>query len=76
VLHAIVEHSAHHADCRIPTVELKECQEQLEHAYPEIIVEHFTFAYLRRILASCQLYDYENHCWLDFGGRRADESKE
>jgi omega-6 fatty acid desaturase (delta-12 desaturase) len=67
-LAAIIEHPAHHADVRIPTVELRECQQQLKQAYFEVPVERFSVGYLRRVLATCQLYDYVNHCWLDFAG--------
>ena len=79
LLHPIMEHTAHHADCLIATARLKEFQRRLEEAYADIVVERFTPAYLRWVLATCQLYDYQNYRWLDFAGnptspRRADNS--
>jgi acyl-lipid omega-6 desaturase (Delta-12 desaturase) len=73
LMHAIMEHPAHHTDCRIPTMHLRDCQQQLAQAYPEVLVERFSVTYLRRLLATCQLYDYDSHRWLDFAGNPAPE---
>lgn len=68
LMHSIMEHTAHHADCRVATAVLREYQRQLEEAYADVVVERFSLAYLRRTLATCQLYDYDNHRWLTFAG--------
>jgi len=34
----------------------------------DVITEPFSFAGLRRTFRACQLYDYEQHRWLDFDG--------
>jgi omega-6 fatty acid desaturase (delta-12 desaturase) len=67
-MHVIMEHTAHHADSRVATARLREYQQQLEDAYADVVVERFSLAYLRRMLATCQLYDYDNHRWLTFAG--------
>jgi acyl-lipid omega-6 desaturase (Delta-12 desaturase) len=67
----IMQHTAHHVNRRIPLYRLARSQGYLERAYGEqIIVEPWSFAALGRTLARCQLYDYENHRWLNFKGRQ------
>lgn len=68
ILPNLTEHNAHHVDPRIPLYNLSRTQKLLEEAYPEVIVQEFTFAAFRRILATCQLYDYKKHRWYDFAG--------
>lgn len=70
----VMEHNAHHVDTMIPLYNLIGPQSSLERAYPDnIIVEEFSFGSVRNILNTCQLYDFENHCWLDFDGNRTTE---
>lgn len=64
----LTEHNAHHVDPKVPLYNLPKTQKLLEEVYPEVIVQEFTFAAFRRLLATCQLYDYENHRWHDFAG--------
>jgi omega-6 fatty acid desaturase (delta-12 desaturase) len=68
LFHHVMEHGAHHVDPRIPMYHLPQSQRQLEAAYPDLIVQDFSWAAFRRVLATCQLYDYEHHRWLDFAG--------
>jgi omega-6 fatty acid desaturase (delta-12 desaturase) len=70
----VLAHTAHHADPRIPHYHLGESQRRLEAAYPEIVVETWGLRACRRALAICQLYDYQNHRWLDFAGRPTSET--
>ena len=66
----IHEHTAHHADPRIPLYHLHESQLQLEAAYPESVkVIGWTPGVWWKTLNCCQLYDYREHRWLDFQGR-------
>jgi omega-6 fatty acid desaturase (delta-12 desaturase) len=66
----IMQHTAHHANGRIPLYRLAESQRLLERAYGEaIIIEPWSWTALGKTLARCQLYDYENHRWLNFAGR-------
>jgi omega-6 fatty acid desaturase (delta-12 desaturase) len=68
LMRPFMEHTAHHVDPRVPTARLPECQRRLKEAFGDILVERFSLAYLRGLLATCQLYDYENHRWLTFAG--------
>jgi omega-6 fatty acid desaturase (delta-12 desaturase) len=69
VLYNFMEHTAHHVDPRIPLYHLPKTQQQLETVYPEVVVQELTLVSFRRHLAACQLYDYQNHRWLDFAGK-------
>jgi omega-6 fatty acid desaturase (delta-12 desaturase) len=68
-IHNIMEHTAHHADPRIPLYHLPDAQEDLESAFaPDVVEQTFTFrsfVYAQRV---CQLYDYDNHRWLSYAG--------
>ena len=71
ILHNIMEHTAHHVDPKIPLYHLTRSQERLESAYGgEIVTVKWTVGGFRRTLSVCKLFDYSNHCWLDFQGRR------
>ena len=70
VLHHIMEHTAHHADPRIPLYHLERAQKALEDAYGHsIVVVPFTLGGFFNTLRTCRLFDYENHRWLDWDGR-------
>jgi acyl-lipid omega-6 desaturase (Delta-12 desaturase) len=70
LLHHIMDHTAHHVDPGVPLYHLRKAQAILEANYPaEVPVQPFSWAYFRRCVAICKLYDYERHCWLDFEGR-------
>ena len=69
VLHNIMEHTAHHADPRVPLYNLEKAQKNLEHAYGgEIVVVPFSVRGFFNTLRTCRLFDYENHRWLDWDG--------
>ena len=69
VLHNIMEHTAHHVDPRIPLYNLEDAQKKLEHAYAgDIVVVPFTWRGYFHTLRTCRLFDYANHCWLDWNG--------
>ncbi|MDX1948016.1 MAG: fatty acid desaturase [Pirellulaceae bacterium] len=67
--HFIMEHTAHHVDPRIPLFALPAAQADLEQAFPHDVHDQvFTirgFFYTQRV---CQLYDFENHRWLNWRG--------
>lgn len=69
ILHNVMEHTAHHADPRVPLYHLRASQRRLEEAFPEVVVERLTLRQVRHTLSTCQLYDYDNYRWLDFRGR-------
>lgn len=70
VIHNIMEHTAHHADPRVPLYRLGEAQESLARAFPDDIVEHkFSWRSFRYTLRTCQLYDYQAHCWTNWSGQ-------
>jgi omega-6 fatty acid desaturase (delta-12 desaturase) len=67
--HNILEHNAHHVDPRVPMYHLHQAQNELEASYQqEILHPKLTLRELSRILQTCQLYDYDNHCWMSFSG--------
>jgi omega-6 fatty acid desaturase (delta-12 desaturase) len=68
LLHNVLEHTAHHADTRIPCYALADGQKRLEEAYPDVVVQEATLRDCLRAFAVCRLYDYANHRWLDFDG--------
>jgi omega-6 fatty acid desaturase (delta-12 desaturase) len=68
VLHNIMEHTAHHADPRVPLYNLEKAQKNLEATYGDIVVVPFSLAGLFKTLRTCRLFDYEEHRWLDWDG--------
>jgi omega-6 fatty acid desaturase (delta-12 desaturase) len=74
ILHNIMEHTAHHADPRVPLYNLEKAQKHLEDTYGEIVVVPFTFGGFFNTLRTCRLFDYENHRWLDWDGKPTTES--
>jgi omega-6 fatty acid desaturase (delta-12 desaturase) len=70
LLHNILEHTAHHANPRVPLYALKDAQASLERAFPrDVIVERFSVRGYLRTAARCKLYDFGRHEWVDFRGR-------
>ena len=66
----IFEHTAHHADKRMPLYNLPQSQSALERQYPgDVIVQRASFAHSRDVLKRCRLYDYRANRWTDFDGR-------
>ena len=66
----IFEHTAHHADKRMPLYNLPQSQSALERQYPgDVIVQRASLAHLRDVLKRCRLYDYRANRWMDFDGR-------
>jgi acyl-lipid omega-6 desaturase (Delta-12 desaturase) len=71
LFHNVMDHTAHHVDPRVPLYHLPEAQQKIEKSHLRHIVQHrFTLHSLSRTLKVCQLYDYANHCWLDFDGNQ------
>ncbi len=69
VLHHIMDHTAHHVDPKIPLYNLCNAQRALEEAYgSQIISLKWTLREFRRTLATCRLFDYDHHRWLDYDG--------
>lgn len=69
VFHNIYKHTAHHLDVSIPFYRLPEAQKTLEAIFGEnIVVERLTWRHFWTVTRTCRLYNYENHCWLDFDG--------
>ncbi len=65
----IMDHTAHHADPKVPLYRLHEAQKDIEQAFPtDIVHERFTIRGWLRIFRICRLYDYEQHRWLDWDG--------
>ena len=71
LFHNIMEHTAHHAQTRIPLYRLCEAQRELEKQFSSrVVMVHWTWKEYFDTLRSCKLYDYQKHCWLDFSGAR------
>lgn len=69
-MHHVYDHAVHHAQPAIPCYRLHEAQLTLNRLAPEQVVSRrFSFALFWDTLRRCKLYDYEQHLWLDFGGR-------
>jgi acyl-lipid omega-6 desaturase (Delta-12 desaturase) len=69
ISHHIMDHPAHHAHPKIPLYRLAAAQRELNRPLGSRAVrQRFSPAYLWRTLASCKLYDYRQHRWLDFAG--------
>ena len=74
-IHNIMDHTAHHADSRVPLYHLAEAQKCMRKAFAADIVEHrFTMRSFRYMLGVCQLYDYRNHRWLNWAGEPTSSS--
>ena len=66
----IFEHTAHHADKRVPLYNLTHSQRVLERQYPgDVIIQRASLRHLRDVLKRCRLYDYRANRWMDFDGR-------
>jgi acyl-lipid omega-6 desaturase (Delta-12 desaturase) len=69
VLHNIMEHTAHHVDPRIPLYHLPTAQADLKATFHDDVLDQpitpRNFFYRQRV---CQLYDYQNHRWLNYRG--------
>ena len=71
-LHHIMEHTAHHVDMSVPLYRLKAAQQVLEERLRgHIIVQPFSWRWYTDTARRCKLYDFERHCWTDFGGLRS-----
>ena len=66
----IFEHTAHHADKRMPLYNLPQSQRALERQYPgDVVIQQASLSHLRDVLKRCRLYDYRANRWMDFDGR-------
>jgi acyl-lipid omega-6 desaturase (Delta-12 desaturase) len=72
LLNNIMQHTAHHVDTRVPLYHLTNAQQALEATFGEenVITEQFSFTGMSETFRTCQLYDYDRHCWLTFEGRQ------
>ena len=67
--HNIMYHTAHHVDPRIPFYRLPMAQQLLARLLGnDLKTVRFTVKGFLQTMAKCKLYDFENHCWLDFNG--------
>ena len=63
------EHTAHHIDVNIPCYRLVAAQCSRRHiSKSTFVTEDFTWKFCLRKLRDCNLYDYDNHRWLQFDG--------
>jgi omega-6 fatty acid desaturase (delta-12 desaturase) len=70
LLHNIMEHNAHHLNPRIPMFSLRRAQQMLRDKFQgDFQVYRLGWREFRDCVRSCKLYDFANHCWLDFSGR-------
>lgn len=67
--HNVMEHTAHHVDPRVPLYNLAKAQGVLNDILGDkMVTVNFSLQGFLGTMANCKLYDYENHCWLDFEG--------
>ncbi len=70
VSHNIMEHPAHHVAPKVPLYRLRAAQAELHRLLGDrSISERFSPLRFLQTMARCQLYDYDQHRWLDFKGR-------
>ena len=69
--HNVMEHTAHHVDPRVPLYNLAKAQSVLNTVLgDEMVTVEFSLPAFIHTMSRCKLYDYDNHCWLDFEGRQ------
>ena len=69
LVHHVYDHGAHHVCPAIPCYKLAPAQDHLNKLMGErAVTQAFSFSWLLKTMKKCKLYDYENHCWLDFKG--------
>jgi omega-6 fatty acid desaturase (delta-12 desaturase) len=69
ISHNAMEHTAHHVDPRIPCYYLDKAQAEIARVLgDELATMKFSLPALLRTMKNCKLYDYEEHCWLNFNG--------
>lgn len=69
LVHNVYDHGAHHVCPAIPCYELHRAQKRLNELLGDYAVsDRFTFEWLFNTMRTCRLYDYVNHCWLDYDG--------
>ena len=70
-MHGIFDHAVHHVNPRIPLYRAFEAQVYLNHRLKgaPLVIEKFSLDHMLRTMRTCKLYDFERHCWTDFGGR-------
>lgn len=67
--HNMMEHNAHHMAVSIPCYNLLKAVNNMKERYPgQIKYLKWTPKVHSELIKHCQLYDYENHVWLDFDG--------
>lgn len=65
LLHAVLEHTAHHMNAKIPSYRLAAAQRKLETRYPEEVQRHrLTLRGYIKATKRCQLYDGIQHRWF------------
>ena len=73
-LHHIMEHTAHHVDMSVPLYRLKAAQRLLEERLRgHIVIQPFSWRWYADTARRCKLYDFQQQCWTDFGGKRTSE---
>ena len=69
LMHDVYTHPVHHVCPAIPCYQLREAQEHLSKLLDgRGVTQQFSFSWLFETMRICQLYDYQNHHWLDFDG--------
>lgn len=69
LMHNIMEHNAHHVNPRIPLFHLRRAQALLAtHQGEQINSYRLNWSSYLDAVRRCKLYDFPEHCWLDFSG--------
>lgn len=72
-----MEHTAHHVDPRIPLYYLSRAQKIITGYFgDDMVTVGFSLRDFLMTMKRCKLYDYRDHCWLDFCGRITAHTKE
>ena len=71
LLHHAYCHAAHHVCPSIPCYRLYDAQQRLDELLGrKAAVVAFRASALLDVFRRCKLYDYEEHCWIDFDGHQ------
>ncbi len=69
LMHGIMEHNAHHVNPRIAMFGLRGAQRLLKDShFTEVLSYRLNWALYKECVERCKLYDYANHCWLNWRG--------
>ncbi len=69
LMHHVLDHPVHHVHARVPCYRLRPAQQHLNELLgARAVVDTLSFAWYRRTMRTCKLFDFGQQRWLDFDG--------